>query len=72
MILTASQKKYAIVKCPKCSRLQLVNSAAKSHRCPYCDRIIKLKGPGIWTIWFASTPREASRIVMKLKRRGIP
>ncbi|MEM2942448.1 MAG: hypothetical protein QXT81_03400 [Candidatus Bathyarchaeia archaeon] len=64
------RKKYGIVKCTGCGRLQLVLAAAKSHICSYCNKRMRLKSPA-GAISFVSTPREALRTIMELKSRRV-
>jgi ribosomal protein S27E len=67
----SGKKRYAIARCAGCGRLQLVQAAAKSHICSYCNKRMKLKSPASDVISFVSKPREALRTIMKLKSRHI-
>gem|GEM_PF-1489207 len=67
--LKSTGKRYAIIECPGCCSLQLVNSSTRSHRCPYCAKVIRLEWSKVKTLHFTHSARDASRIIMKLKSR---
>ncbi len=58
-------RRFGIFKCRRCGRLNLAETSRKSKVCAYCgvrNRLAKVR-----FIAYASTPREASQILRRLK-----
>jgi predicted RNA-binding Zn-ribbon protein involved in translation (DUF1610 family) len=66
-MLNSLRKKYGVIECPNCRGLELVCSTAKSHRCPYCGKVIKFGWGRVKSLYWSDSPRAASRVLSKLK-----
>lgn len=69
------RKKYGVFGCNRCHGWQLSNQFQKTHKCPYCGRILRLDKVHI--IYETDDPEEAVEYVKELKmrraqRRGEP
>ncbi|MBS7625515.1 hypothetical protein KEJ51_00500 [Candidatus Bathyarchaeota archaeon] len=66
-MLKSPKKRYGVIECPNCRGLGLVCSSAKSHRCPYCGRVIKFGWGRVKSLYWSYSPRVASRVLARLK-----
>lgn len=69
MTSKSHHREYCIVKCPRCFKLQMAYSSARTHKCPYCDKTITLENSKTKAIYITGSHREASKAILKLKSR---
>jgi DNA-directed RNA polymerase subunit M/transcription elongation factor TFIIS len=58
---------YIVVRCPRCGKLMLANTANQTRSCPNCNNRAELKSLRVYGR--AETPAEATQLMKTLKMK---